>query len=90
MVQPKHKHAHHNTNYVCIVNIILQLWLHLQINVEETCEEPLYKTGLAADVEPDLPLLNRKLHLELLQASLGNLPKGYEVWYFYIWALEND
>jgi hypothetical protein len=49
------------------------------MNVEDTCEEPLYKTGLASDIEPDLPILDRKLHLEFLQSSLINLPKGYEV-----------
>ncbi|XP_059474866.1 protein farnesyltransferase subunit beta [Neocloeon triangulifer] len=50
-----------------------------QINVEENCEELLYKTGLASEIEPDLPFLNREQHLEFLNNSLRYLPKGYEV-----------
>ncbi|CAB3372823.1 Hypothetical predicted protein [Cloeon dipterum] len=50
-----------------------------QINVEDNCEELLYQTGLASEIEPDLPVLNRKQHLEFLNSSLKYLPKGYEV-----------
>jgi len=37
--------------------------LYFQQNVEDSCEEPLFKTGLASEIEPDLPLLNRERHL---------------------------